>query len=534
MSKSLLLLDTDHIKHYVFATDKLREIRAASALLDWLNRQTMPRAVSQVGGETVYANGGRGLFLVDSDRVPAIQAAVEQAFQEEAPTASFSRADIILSEAITLTDEKKIPTELRTLEYRLQAGKRRPPAPQALLTHPYLNFCSSCGVEYASRSGVEDNRTVVLCESCHCKREADKNIREKIPDVIAQVVEQGRRFEQTDDLWPYLIACLHEKGYPLSGYNRPNDFNELAALSSPAGYIGLIYADGDGMGRQVNEIGQLPRLKKFAEVVDESVYQATVEAICQHLQPAGGQSWPFDILMIGGDDLVMVTRAESALEVGLAVMQRFGELTEAGYDRPLRLSVGMAIAHAHYPFGQLLRLAESTLKFAKKQAAKHRQQEPDRAEGLLNFVVVSSANHLEFEKFYKKQLMGWAELADEKFGDQAKRLYRTLRPYTATDLAALIEKVRQLKALNTPTTKLEQLRALLFQTRKQAMVDSLSLLFHWRNSDQRSAIQEAVAHFNPGDKGLLFPWYQVGPVEAEARYYTPLLDLAEIYDFVAK
>ena len=34
----LVALDTNHIKQYVFATDKLKEIRGASSILDNLNR----------------------------------------------------------------------------------------------------------------------------------------------------------------------------------------------------------------------------------------------------------------------------------------------------------------------------------------------------------------------------------------------------------------------------------------------------------------------------------------------------------------
>jgi hypothetical protein len=39
LGKSLVAMDTDHIKQYVFATDKLKEIRGASSILDRLNRE---------------------------------------------------------------------------------------------------------------------------------------------------------------------------------------------------------------------------------------------------------------------------------------------------------------------------------------------------------------------------------------------------------------------------------------------------------------------------------------------------------------
>lgn len=68
--KSLVALDTDHIKQYVFATDKLKEIRGASSILDRLNREDMEKIVRQrdPGAKTIYANGGSGLFLISTDK----------------------------------------------------------------------------------------------------------------------------------------------------------------------------------------------------------------------------------------------------------------------------------------------------------------------------------------------------------------------------------------------------------------------------------------------------------------------------------
>src|SRR5947209_4814449 len=64
--KSLVALDTDHIKGYVFGTDKLKEIRGASSWLDYLNRIVMEASgeAAPYQARKVYANGGSGLFVV--------------------------------------------------------------------------------------------------------------------------------------------------------------------------------------------------------------------------------------------------------------------------------------------------------------------------------------------------------------------------------------------------------------------------------------------------------------------------------------
>lgn len=519
MSRSLLLFDTDRIKDYVFATDKLREIRAASAILDQLNRKDMTNLLADA--DQIYANGGRGLFIVDTDQVQTIKDGVTAAYQQA--NASITSADMELPEDITFDTD--LATELRILDYRLRAAKEFQKKQTSVLTHPYFNFCESCGTRYAEHTGIEDNQEILLCENCYSKRQEDSTIRQRIDEITDQL-PQDTEVNRDDGLWEYLIPKLDQRQYPTQGHRRPNQFSELAEQSSPEGYIGLIYADGNAMGQQISEITKLQRMQNFAQAVDGSIYDATIEAICTHLQPTS-DVWPFDILLLGGDDLVMVTRANSVLEVGLTVMEKFNSLTQQRYDTNLSVSVGVAIAHANYPFGQLLKLGESALKFAKKHAAKRHRINPGSDEGLLNFVVVSSANHLEFERFYQEQLLGKAE-----YTDQEKKLHRSLRPYTVEDLRSLIEVIRELKELNTPRSKLEQLRALLFQNKRQAILDSLAILFNWRSGKQRAAVQDFVSSFAPSDHGSLFPWFQVGDSDEEVRYFTPLLDLVEIYDFI--
>src|SRR6266550_4347566 len=95
----LVALDTDHIKQYVFATDKLKEIRGASSILDRLNREEMDRIVREEdpGAKTIYANGGSGLFLVASDKADEIREHIHREFHRKSvggATVTFAVQDI--------------------------------------------------------------------------------------------------------------------------------------------------------------------------------------------------------------------------------------------------------------------------------------------------------------------------------------------------------------------------------------------------------------------------------------------------------
>src|SRR5260370_12211471 len=80
--KSLVALDTDHIKQYVFATDKLKEIRGASSILDGLNRQEMRNIAAKFQALPIYTNGGAGLFVVDADSARQFMLKIQKSYSK--------------------------------------------------------------------------------------------------------------------------------------------------------------------------------------------------------------------------------------------------------------------------------------------------------------------------------------------------------------------------------------------------------------------------------------------------------------------
>jgi hypothetical protein len=67
--KHLVVVDLPGIKDYVFGTDKLVEIRGASALLDNLNRNIIPERIEKRFGKArstcVFACGGAAQFIIE-------------------------------------------------------------------------------------------------------------------------------------------------------------------------------------------------------------------------------------------------------------------------------------------------------------------------------------------------------------------------------------------------------------------------------------------------------------------------------------
>lgn len=517
MTESLLALDTDRIKSYVFATGKLAEIRGASALLDRLNRQTMRHVVNVDPDKEIYAHGGSGLFVVPNERVAAIITDIQRCYQETTTTATLTGTSVPLPAGFTLTDD--LPPYWRLLGTRLRAAKDQHARQASNIAHPFIKPCESCGVLPARRRLPEPGAgPALLCQSCATKREEDWAIK----DTIANLIQQGI---EPDDvrLWDRLVQDLRQQNYPFGTRNRPEDFTQLGDQSDPEGYLGLIYADGDGMGHRLETIPSLSEMRTFANAIDTALYGAVRHAILQHLRPQPNDvSLPFDVLLLGGDDLVMVTRAQAAIQTAMTIVEQFPSLVQQGYAAspatpPPSLSVAVIIAHVNFPFRTLIEIAEGTLKFAKKQRAKR-----GVSEGLLNFLVVNSANHLDFKAYYDADLKHDPRRTDPH--SQEPELYRTLRPYTLTEMQTLLQARDDLR--EAPRTKLEQLRSAVFKPRTQAMLESAVALLRWRNADQQRRIQQLPRDF-ADSRQVEFPWFK-----RDEAYHTPLLDLVEVFDFL--
>ena len=515
MGKKLVSFDTDRIKEYVFATGKLKEIRGASAILDELNRLDMVEKAKEFDAEKIFANGGSGMFIVPEASTEALIHAVEKEYRFQTQTGSITSATMDLPDGFKNQDA--VQCYLQTLAYRLRLKKDENALHQPLLTHPFLRTCDSCGEQYASQSVTEPE---LLCRSCENKREKNKEIQADIEGVTTGEAEEYLEHK----LWHRVLLDLAREGYPMTGKSRPEDFNDLGDMSEPKNYMGLIYADGDSMGKVLESLNNLNEVKNFSEVVDNAIYQAVHEAVLEYLKPGDSDAYfPFDILMLGGDDLVMVTTAHKVVEVSMKITERFSELTEESLGKRLTLSAGVAIAHANFPFSSLLTLAEQALKFSKKEAVKRKRRGQRTTNyGLINFIVVSNSNSLDFDRYHRETL-----------SDEDQDIYRTLRPYNLTDLRYVVKTIRNLKQEGFPRGKLKGLREAVFQSRNQSILEGLKFIsgINPRNAKgkkHRQMFWDFLIHFADSSSSTLpFPWFK-----SDDNSYTPFLDLIELYDFI--
>ena len=571
MRKSLVALDTNHVKSSVFKTDRLKEIRGAGSILDRLSRVAMVEMARESSAFLIYTYGGSGLFLIDEDKADTFGKRVQKAFLESS-RGSFSITYAVQQlPADSSEDAEKLMTydlsrELELVRYKLREEKDSASSIIALPSHPFLRPCDSCGLEYAEEEASDRDIIFFYCASCKEKHDEDRRVEEGIARTIKTLREQrdqlvtstSKSAQSAPDnetqrlLWDRILFYLEKTDYTSlfdskqQVPERPGDFTLFRHFPRSKEHLGLIYADVNNIGAKIETLTTLAEIKKVSASVDQALHAALYSTIESKLPISVGSSdqkdkamlFPFDILLLEGDDVVMVVDATRAMDVALALAQEFRRLTKGEHS----LSVGVVLAPGTYPSGLLLNLAESTLKFAKKRSAQVRVASPADDDTYINFMTVANGSLSSFEAIYDRMY---------RKIERDTEFYATLRPYTPDKLKHLLDTIREGNRLNLGRGKLHQLREAIFKMNlTQSVFDGLAILRNWQEL-QRNLVVNHVYQFGglyqmpqnnahdpiKGFPRVTFPWFADASEKERKKertvYRTPLLDFVELYDFVS-
>ncbi len=540
MASYLVVLDTPGIKQFVFGADALAEIRGASALLDDLNRNQTERKLQAALGDdavrTVFANGGAAQFIVTvDDRRQLEQALAELLRYYREQTGGEMRP---VYGVAALDDRPTYQQAVQRAFAALQLQRQCAFGHRAVPLLPILLECQSTSyLPVANANYTWGNERLQLSQAAIAKRDAIRRLRrQNVWYGWLEWLEQqdraiaGTLQEYADDLRPPTISDIGSHQDPL----RPE--------RDRRGYIGLIYADGNAMGQLVQELDGPEVTAAFSELVDGSIrtacYQALQTVCRREIQLAvrtirnqeSPRPLPADILLLGGDDLLVLLPARRALDFALEVTARFEQLTREGQQSPqfpesakaffrqrgldqsgLTISCGVVIARDHYPFYLLLELAQELLDSAKKGGHSDPDRAPYWSPAYIDFHAVAGSVTQELEAIRR----------DDYQCDSNHP--RTLRPYRRERLLQLRDAARQLQQAAIPKSKLHDLFAAATEPRPAlAQLQAEELFGRLRQDDrhpQRTALWNALQRLGPLDP---YPWLRDGRT---AR--TALADLVE-------
>lgn len=506
-SPALLVADTDATQSYVFESNKLPEIRGASRQLDDLNRQ-IGRLVEEAGHHCIYAGGGGLLALVSPADAPELAAQIETLYPQMTGAATITAAWRTLPEEYK---QYRFGDLVTWAGYWLRARKENKPALPFFETLPHQARCQSCQkrpVDAGLLGKYPDGWQ--LCPVCQGKR------------AVQQREAWFGRFEtalKTNPEWlrVYFATATADPVDPLS-------ISEIgAAAKGRPGYVGFLYLDGDGIGRRLQTMDTPAAYGEFSQKLRQTITQAVYAALAHNLQPTlvaadefrGAKDsrvliHPFEILAIGGDDVLLIVPAHVALPIALEIGETFGQIMSAGAAESVSMSAGVVLADDRTPIRVMRDLAGQLLKEAKKQAG-----------GGLDFHVLKSVDMLD--NTVEKAREAYPYLMAEK----GLRLLG--RPYTYPQMQTLWRGLKQLKAAGLATSQMHQLADSLLDGRATA-----TLFFQYQKARDRSGayaiLENLLGEVQRTTAEDPLPWQAV--TARQHAFQTALWDLAELYDFI--
>lgn len=445
-----LTIELKRVQTFIFEVPRLKAMLGANALIGQTMRHELPALLDGQGSRLDWP----GIVLQSADD-PLDQAATDPDDRDD-PVALYRRGILardgghfsvlfddksaarrFLEQAEAVLAER-LPGVLYDAQIepfpKPEQHQRQPRAPHetALLDLPVLQVCEETGQGPAS-----DQKTYDVGEA----RWQGRSVQHRLQ--WGDKFRAKRGHSPTKDIIGLLRSALYPEG---KNWEEPKDLADLAA----GGYLALIHADGNGIGKRYKSWrDQAKSTDEVVEVVKEAhgeaffhsmrvaVRRAVVDALRATFTEPGGVR-PYEILMLGGDDLLLACRADRALDFA---RNYAGELTRhtLADGHPLTVAIGVAIAQKTYPLHRLHELAEDLASSAKRL---YRAPDNQDKTSVIDWQVVTQSWFAGVAEARQQ-----SERIQYQVSGQIETLLLTGRPYRVLDadgLDGLLDAVQEL------------------------------------------------------------------------------------------
>ncbi|MEA5573539.1 type III-B CRISPR-associated protein Cas10/Cmr2 [Calothrix sp. UHCC 0171] len=361
------------------------------------------------------------------------------------------------------------------------------------------------------------------------------------------------------------------KNYHLEDIETSPSLTHLSKVSN--GFVAYIYADGNNMGGYIQKIRTPEAYQNFSQDVDNATKYSVFHALANNLHPRqlqgidestsrlnnGDFIHPFEIITIGGDDIILIVPADKALEIAKDIGGNFenillGNLSIPGEEikdkdnykitteKPVDLQVihryqwqkakptqcklsissGVLITSYNTPIYYAEDLTTQLMKSAKDYAKKIKKYE--YFGGTVDFLTMKSVTMLSssIKDFREKALI-------KKQGAEIK-LYAA--PYTLHELGGLIASIKALIAADFPKSQLYQIRDFLAKGRRTASLNYC--YFRYRLKQGQTQLREDFEKAwcdAKTNEGNIAPWMYENRF-GEKYYETIWREMVDLYEFI--
>lgn len=553
MSRYIVTVETVKIKDFLFSTNKLRIIRGASYLLDYLNQVVVPEILKSngvKGEDIIYVGAGNAKFFVnDEDTAKNIAKEVKRVYKKEAPNSKVVVSYIETEYRVGKDNSKnkrKIWEDIDKLAQNTAVEKSKG-FPMMNLDFIGVEKCEICGKNSAQISvenlerDLEDIGLIVkegevILDNYSLRIPA---LREQIKDLTGTTGDNKGII--CEECLRKLIFSNRvkdtESEKKISFYNYVKDEfkdielgTEISDYENGKSFIGFMYSDGDGLGDFLKNISQkfkndksssnveekyLEFLKEFSETLDKNTKEALIDTIKDIFQGKENKRIIGEFLIVGGDDVCAVFNPELVLELSEKFQKIFEEKmkkyiskTKAN-DSKITSSSGVIIAKSKTPAFQLFDQALKLQKLAKAKRYEHNAQT-----GFIDFQVIGSEGCVDIDAFRKKidfennRVMERAYAINIEGNSKVKNVEK------------LFETIKELKKIKFPKNKLRYI----YELKRDEKLEDFEKKMEFINI--LSKMKDEHIKFIKENYNIDYDYQEF------ERYFNNIFDIVELYDFV--
>lgn len=471
-------IELQRVQTWLFAVPRLRAMVGANALLG----ETLRVALPQLARDT-----RRGWMLAPSNEsYPGAEGS--DPLKEDDDPAADAKAGILSRDgghfeaqftdgarAFSDAAEQLLRSELPGLRFRISIdGEPRTKSQVRVSTElPVLAPCEWTGRGLAS-AFVEQG--------------------DERPGVSLDVAQRHEAARRTEDGTAVDVASLLHARTKLHKLKRAQELKELVGN----GYLALIHADGNGVGSGAGQ-GDGARAAFFHR--NRVLLRRALKKATDTHSPDTGRA-PLVLLMLGGDDLLLVTRAEIALPFVVTLCEELDALQKDSNGFKLTLGIGVVIAKHTIPIHRLHEVAEQLASSAKRRFRGFKDDEAKRS--VVDWAVFSTAWVDDPEEVRRRD---WLRGGDNDLRVLSQRPVDVLGETRIDALQGLVRGAERLA--HAPRS---QLRYLVEQLSRGRALSELAF------AELPKVAKEPLA-----EAGVKEPWRRAGEA-----WITALLDLVEI------
>jgi hypothetical protein len=350
------------IQSFIFQTNELKDIVGASELVEQICTKAFDEFATDKNakskGEFILKAAGNIKFIFE--RKEDCENAVlnfPKKVMEMAPGITISQAVVSYKSDIASNEDKAFEKAVDELERKLRAQRNK------LMQSTTLGLM---GIKRAPKTGLPGMYY-------------ETNKKSKKKELIDEATSQKRNFTKENK-----VRRLCHKSFDIKYDELTDDMiaYDIEDITDKNDWIAIIHADGNGLGQVVQKVGKnKEQFKQFSDELDTSTINAAhtaYEAVKESFKDK--TIIPLRPVVLGGDDMTIICRADIAVAYADAYIQAFETETQNRLSKILKdnnvfegqekltCCAGIAFIKSSYPFYYGYNLAETLCERAKKDA----------------------------------------------------------------------------------------------------------------------------------------------------------------------